>query len=345
MNKIIFITIILLLADNAYAECTINKILESNSNYFPRNAETYGNLIVFENHNDLIGYDLGLDLRFNTSDDKGFFNITANGINVEPDLYENYISWVSFNPSSEIYLCNFFNNGNYGGCLWNDTKIKVTDYLSLKRRPFLIRDVLLWEDNVYGNFDIFMCNINFGCINKKPARITNNSFNQINVHSDGNIIVWEDHRNGNADLYMYNLNDKKEYPLIVDIDNQRKPKITYKSFILWDSNKNVSDDVYFKSIGNDLIPYTGDDSWEFILAGTEFDEFNVKISKEKEPKLAVWETSRFNNIGIGGFDILNNSFFDINVTGIDLVNPSVYGNNIIFEGLGNQKKYLFIAKC
>ena len=82
-----------------------------------------------------------------------------------------------------------------------------------------------------------------------------------------------------------------------------------------------------------------------MLAGSLFDEINIEISKEDKPKIIVWETSKFNNIGLEGYDILNSSFFEINISGVDLGSPSLYNKTIVFEGLGNQKKYLFIAEC
>ena len=341
---LIVIRFLFLSVDFIGAECNTSLLLDKNSYYFPRNQKIYDRHIIYEDDNDIRGYDIGFDRRFNTSDDIGFFNVTNNNLlNINPDIYVNNLVWVTFNLSSDIYRCDLNNNSNYGGCLWNDTKVRVTDYLSLKRRPFLFKDLLLWEDNLAGNFDIISCGIDINCVDKKI--IANNSFNQINVNSDGNIVVWEDHRNGNSDIYMFDINKNKEYPMVVDVGSQRKPTVIYKYFILWDSNKNLSDDIYFKSIGNDLVPYTFDDSWEYTLAGSLFDEINVEVSKDGKPKIIIWETSKFNNIGLEGYDILNNSFFEVNISGIDFSNPSLYNRTIVFEGLGNQKKYLFISEC
>ena len=328
---------IVLFVDMVYA-CNYTTVINSDNNIYPREPKISGRNIVFDYFSEVYRYDLGQDLKFNTSDDLGLFLITNNSYIEDPNVYGNLITWIEYNETSEVYLCDVNRNGDYGGCLYNDSKIQITNHTSFKRNPLIFEDKIFWEDYLNGNFDIFMCSVY--CNQSYVKQITNNISNQINLDVSNDLIVYEDDRNGNADLYFHNLNSKKEYPLVIDYGAQRKPKIFLDYFILWDTNKNGNDDIYIKSIGYDLIPYTADDSYDVLITNSSFDEYHVAVGKGK----GFWQTSKYNSDSLEGGSV-DGEIFEIFNNNSNFLNPSVYGNNIVFEAYSNTVRSIMIAEC
>ncbi len=73
-----------------------------------------------------------------------------------------------------------------------------------QENPAVSANLIAWQDNRNGNWDIYVCQYNLG--NCPERRITTDPATQRNPVVSNNSVVWEDNRNGNWDLYycIYN---------------------------------------------------------------------------------------------------------------------------------------------
>lgn len=66
-----------------------------------------------------------------------------------------------------------------------------------QRYPALYEDIVVWEDDRNGNYDIYGYNL----ATKEEFQITVDPANQRGPAIYNNLVIWEDYRQGNADIY------------------------------------------------------------------------------------------------------------------------------------------------
>ncbi len=89
-------------------------------------------------------------------------------------------------------------------------------------------DYIVWHDNRFGDYDIFMLNLETG----NETQITNNTNDQINPDIYDNIIIWQDKRNVNDDIYIYNIDTGVEKAITIDKYTNVYPMI-HENKIVW----------------------------------------------------------------------------------------------------------------
>jgi TolB protein len=116
---------------------------------------------------------------------------------------------------------------------------QVTNNGSDQIDPTIYGDVVVWQDERNGNWDIYMYNLSASV----ETRITTNESNQTKPVIYGNRIVWQDERNGNCDIYMYDLSNQKETEITSESSDQVNPAV-YEDRIVWQDKRNGNWDVY-----------------------------------------------------------------------------------------------------
>jgi beta propeller repeat protein len=116
---------------------------------------------------------------------------------------------------------------------------QITNNESNQIDPAIYGDRIVWQDDLNGNWDIYMYNLS----TSMETWITANESNQTKPAIYGDRIVWQDERNGNSDIYMYDLSTQKETQIIGDSSDQVNPAI-YEDRIMWQDKRNGNWDIY-----------------------------------------------------------------------------------------------------
>ena len=116
---------------------------------------------------------------------------------------------------------------------------QITNNESDQIDPAIYGDRIVWQEDLNGNWDIYMYNIS----TSTETRITTNESNQTKPAICGDRIVWQDERNGNWDIYMYDLSTQKETQITDDSSNHVSPAI-YRDRIVWQDKRNRNWDIY-----------------------------------------------------------------------------------------------------
>jgi beta propeller repeat protein len=116
---------------------------------------------------------------------------------------------------------------------------QITNNESNQIDPAISGDVVVWQDERNGDWDIHMYNLSASI----ETRITTNKSNQTKPAIYGDRIVWQDERNGNWDIYMYDLSTQKETEIADESSDQVNPAV-YKDRIVWQDKRNGNWDIY-----------------------------------------------------------------------------------------------------
>jgi beta propeller repeat protein len=112
--------------------------------------DIYGDIVVWEDYSQPGMVDI-YGTYISTGEE---FPITTNGCSTEPDIYDNFVVWREWYPGfwPAIY-CMDLSTGQV---------FPVTHYPSTKHSPAIFGDLVVWEDERYGNSDIYGNNILLG---------------------------------------------------------------------------------------------------------------------------------------------------------------------------------------
>ncbi len=273
----------------------------------------------------------GFDVRTNTT-----FPIDLDRYSSEVIADFPFVFWIGFDEDSQIYYCDLRRNGRRGGCFEDDEKHAITNYLSLKRNIDFFHNVLAWQDNSYGNWDVAVCDMRDngnvgGCLANDPKRfITSDVHDQINPSVGTGFIAWEDYRLGTADIFGFNFRKDAEIPLVVERDRQYNPVVRGRNVFFGDNhdgNEEVKRTFFFyRRIVN--------------LTNSRFDEVNHDV----DDGLMVYETSVHGGSSIG---IKN---LGRNVTSVLRLNdreyhPKTSEGVVVFESVVNGMSRVYLARC
>ncbi|MCX5638769.1 MAG: hypothetical protein NTX52_13920, partial [Planctomycetota bacterium] len=111
-----------------------------------------------------------------------------------------------------------------------------------QRNPAISGGIVVWQDDVFGDWDIYAADISEQD-NPIEFAITTNESAQINPDINGNIIVWQDYRNSNWDIFGYNLTTQQQFQITDNPYDQTRPAIS-GNVVVWEDNRNGSWNIY-----------------------------------------------------------------------------------------------------
>lgn len=117
------------------------------------------------------------------------------------------------------------------------TETQVTSNVGSQAYPDVFGDVIVWQDDRNGNWDIYMYApmVNMW---SPEIRITTNQGNQINPAIYNNTIVYQDDSTGNWEICMYNITTGVETQITNNPSAQTVPAV-YGDYIVWQDDRNI----------------------------------------------------------------------------------------------------------
>mgnify|MGYP000921573689 CR=1 FL=1 len=145
-----------------------------------------------------------------------------------PSIYDDRVVWVD----GDIYMYN----------LSTSKETQITSTESLKQKPVIHGDRIVWQDEHNGNFDIHMYDLS----TKKETQITSGRVGWPAIY--GNRIVYTDTRNWKTDIYMYDLPTGKETQITTS--GSASGRSIYGDRIVWVDSRNglENSDIYMCTI-------------------------------------------------------------------------------------------------
>lgn len=287
---------------------------------------SYGTVVWINNHR-VFGFDDRTDT---------LFAIDLERYSTEVIIDFPLVFWIGLDEDSQIYSCNLRRNGHSGGCLEHDEKHVVTRHVSLKRGLDFFNNILVWQDNLYGNWDIVTCDMRDngragGCLMNDPKRfVTKDIADQTNPSVSVDAIAWEDYRFGTADIFGFNLRKGVEIPLVVASGRQHDPVVRGRTVFFGD-NREGNEEIKKIVLPDNLI---------VNLTNSAVDELNHDVDNG----LMAYETSIYGGSSIGVLDLRRNGAFFISVHDREY-HPKVSRGQFVFESIANGTSRVFIARC
>ncbi len=225
---------------------------------------------------------------------------TKKGNQFYPAIYGDIVVWEdSRNGNLDIYCCKLQpsqegKEGNINECKLQGNEIRITEDNKDQRSPSVYKNIVVWEDNRNGNWDIYGYNFT----TKEEFQITMNRGDQLSPAIYEDIVVWEDNRNGNWDIFGCRLQwggdegellSRQEFQITTNRSNQLSPAI-YGDYIVWQDSRKGKWNIY----GYDLSQ-----SREIrITEGS-----NSQLSPAIYEDIVVWMDRRNYNWDIYGYDL------------------------------------------
>jgi beta propeller repeat protein len=268
----------------------------------------------------------------------------------KPAIFGDYVVWnenMFENGTSNWEIClydlsvdtngddvpNYLENSSTGGRPEPDpARIRITNNVSLQLGPKIYGNIIVWEDNRHGNFDIYMydlsedtdgdnipnyldddddgdstLDVNDEDPDLAEIRVTDHPAHQEKPSVYGNKIVWVDSRYGNKDIFLYDLVSNKE-SLIAGFSEIPSPHPTDPSKFIWPQQD------YPKIYGN-LVVYEDNRDGNNEIYG-----YNLSLDSDFDGIPNYLDLDR--EISDSGIRITNNSVADYR--------PSIYKNNIAY---------------
>lgn len=147
------------------------------------------------------------------------------------------------------------------------TETQVTSNVGSQAYPDVFGDVIVWQDDRNGNWDIYMYApmVNMW---SPEIRVTTNPGNQINPAIYNNTIVYQDDSTGNWEICMYNITSGVETQITNNPSAQTVPAV-YGNYIVWQDDRNIwwsEYNTYY--VGRDIYLYNITDQTEHRITTT-----------------------------------------------------------------------------
>ena len=201
----------------------------------------------------------------------------------------------------------------------NLTYYKITPNNSSPDLPAIYGDKIVWQDNRYGNIDIYMYDLS----TDTETQITSDTGLQKKPAIYGDKIIWQDYRNGdskthyNPDIYMYDLSTNTEKQITSE-PNAQEQAVIYEDIIVWRDYRNANFDIYMY----DLSTHTE----KQITSYTEIQKYPA-IYGDK----IIWQDNRNGNYDIYMYDLSTNTETQITFNEAQQFYPAIYGDKIIWQ--------------
>ena len=134
------------------------------------------------------------------------------------------------------------------------TETQITSNIGSQVNPDVFGDVIVWQDDRNGNWDIYMYapRVNLW---SPEIRVTSNKGNQINPAIYNNTIVYQDDSTGNWEICMYNITSGVETQITNNPSAQTVPAV-YDDYVVWQDDRNIYWDPYHTFyVGRDIYLY------------------------------------------------------------------------------------------
>lgn len=158
--------------------------------------------------------------------------------------------------------------------------------------PAIYQDMVVWQDNRNGNWDIYGLDLSTG----QEFCITTDVHDQISPAIYNDIVVWMDFRNENFDIYGYNVKTGQEFPIAVAPEDQWIPAI-YNDIVVWEDRRHGNSDIYGYNLktleefpiavgpGDQILPAIYEDTVVWVDKGSSWksksDIYGYSISTNK----------------------------------------------------------------
>ncbi|HEU4401581.1 MAG TPA: hypothetical protein VFT43_05700, partial [Candidatus Polarisedimenticolia bacterium] len=132
--------------------------------------------------------------------------------------------------------------------------VRVTEFLAQEpvaatsgadqQLPDLRGDLLVWQDNREGNWDIVMLTLG------SPAAVNltaGQAADQTHPATDGRYIVWQDRRNGNWDIFLYDTASGTTRPLTGEVADQENPAVA-APWVVWQEKRGGQYDIVARNL-------------------------------------------------------------------------------------------------
>ena len=198
-----------------------------------------------------------------------------------------------------------------------------------QRYPAFYQDMIVYQDNRNGNWDIYGYNLETG----EEFQITTDPRDQIYPDIYGNVVVWLDKRDPDYHIYAYDLSTGEEWKISHD-SAWRDPAI-HKNIIVWSGSGKKEQ----------ILGYNIETEMEFLIFQSENRLDNPDIYDD----IVVWEQREGYLTTIYGHDLIKNedyrigskiqflyenhtqknpTIFDSTVIWIDDYSGEIFGKNI-----------------
>lgn len=268
------------------------------------------------------------------------------------------IAWQDLrNGNQDIFVQRIDSSGNV---MWTPNGLGIVVKNLRQSSPKIISDgsngaILVWEDSINGNFDIYAQRINANGVaqwTNGGVVVCNSPNNQINpkiaINSNAEIfITWQDKRNGtDYDIYCQKLNISglpmwaaNGLSVITTTNSQLSPKISIDSagypIIAWQDKRNGQDyDIYAQRINTSGTIQWG--SSGVIVCNATGNQSAIDMTTENisDGVIISWKDARGSNVNIycqkidlsGNLNWTNNGIL-ISKQNRTQINPNIVGDN------------------
>ncbi len=226
--------------------------------------------------------------------------------------------------SQQGYKWIFYNSTTHKKYQFNDQSAETwwvvsDDDASTQDNPRIYGDIIVWEDNQNGNWDIYY----FSTANKTEVQVTDESADQRYPEIYGDIIVWQDMRNSeeNWDIWAYNVTTGEETRVTDNESAQITPAI-YGDLIVWVDYRNGTEDNWYQT---EIYMYNLKNEFEARITNDSHNQTSPKVYENS----IVWLDDTYSSWDVyihqpsGSRYLVNDSH--------NQRNPQIYDNYVVWE--------------